>query len=249
MLNVMADYSIEVSIPNQGPKGDNGGIAEAPEDATPYARKDAGWARTIALEENNSIAAVVQVRQGTLAQLQEIVLNSGEIAVELENSLPKRLRVGDGSTAGGIVPFISEWIVVQGTANDSQTTSSVDYVAINWFANIATLEPGGIYTYVGQIQILSEGEGGVKISPGGGSALKDAVVTVTEEWPYHVGSWPNDSGGDYNGATGRITFSGIVRSDNTSGHFALRFALQAPDNEGFLQFLGYSAFFAFRRIA
>jgi hypothetical protein len=89
----MADYSIEVTIPNQGPKGDNGGIPEAPEDGIIYGRKDADW---VDITE----PANLQVRRGTAAEVASITPLEGEPVWETDT---KKLRVGDGITAAGII--------------------------------------------------------------------------------------------------------------------------------------------------
>jgi hypothetical protein len=88
----MADYSIEVTIPNQGPKGDNGGIPEAPEDGIIYGRKDAEW-------EDITAPANLQVRRGTATEVAAITPLEGEPVWETDT---KKLKVGDGTVAGGI---------------------------------------------------------------------------------------------------------------------------------------------------
>jgi hypothetical protein len=88
----MADYTIEVAIPNQGPKGDNGGMEEAPEDGIIYGRKDAEWVDMTA-------PANLQVRRGTAAEVAAITPLEGEPVWATDTKL---LYLGDGSTAGGI---------------------------------------------------------------------------------------------------------------------------------------------------
>jgi hypothetical protein len=102
----MADYSIEVTIPNQGPKGDNGGIPEAPEDGIIYGRKDAEW-------EDITAPANLQVRRGTAAEVAAITPLEGEPVWETDT---KKLVVGDGSTQGGI--SIGEFPISGGFATE-----------------------------------------------------------------------------------------------------------------------------------
>jgi len=93
----MADYTIEVSIPNQGPAGPQGapgefGELEAPEDGIIYGRKDAEWVDMTA-------PANLQVRRGTEEEANAITPLEGEPIWETDS---KTLKVGDGVTAGGI---------------------------------------------------------------------------------------------------------------------------------------------------
>jgi hypothetical protein len=93
----MADYSIEVSIPNAGPVGPQGppgefGELEAPQDGIIYGRKDAEWV-------NMTAPANLQVRRGTAAEVAAITPLEGEPVWATDT---KKLRVGDGSTQGGI---------------------------------------------------------------------------------------------------------------------------------------------------
>lgn len=235
----MADYSIEVSIPNQGPKGDNGGIPEAPEDGLHYARKDAGWAETIGLESDGSIAAVVQVRQGTAAELSQIVLNDGEIAVELEGGAPKQIRVGDGTTAGGLTPSITGWQLLEGSPDDNLSrTNSVSYQTITLFAN-AQLEVGQIYEFIGFAMFEVVGSGGIKIV---GNFLSNALVKVDEnsDWsnaPYYVagsGLFLADAE-DYGAIYFQGTYKATASPNNT---FLLQFAQQSATAQGTAHFRG-----------
>jgi hypothetical protein len=93
----MADYSIEVAIPNQGPQGPQGpagefGDLEAPEDGVIYGRKDAEWV-------DMTSPANLQVRRGTAAEVAAITPLEGEPVWDTSNGV---LVVGDGSTAGGL---------------------------------------------------------------------------------------------------------------------------------------------------
>jgi hypothetical protein len=247
----MADYSIEVSIPNQGPKGDNGGIPEAPEDGLHYARKDAGWAETIGLENDGSIAAVVQVRQGTAAELGAIVLNNGEIAVELESSVPKRFRVGDGTTLGGLVPNVNNWNIVNGTSADNQiVANSTTLEPIDLFENIPALEIGGLYAYFGVATFLIDGVGGAKVTTGSvDSPFSGATVTIRGgEWPSDYVDWVTVTGELYDGSTGTINFSGFAKIAEGESRFRLSFA-QETATDGLVEFLGYASYFAYQQIA
>jgi hypothetical protein len=94
----MADYSIEVAIPNQGPAGPQGppgefGELEAPQDGIIYGRKDAEWVDMTA-------PANLQVRRGTAAEVAAVTPLEGEPVWETDT---KKLRVGDGITAAGII--------------------------------------------------------------------------------------------------------------------------------------------------
>ena len=93
----MADYSIEVAIPNQGPQGPQGpagefGDLEAPEDGVIYGRKDAEWV-------DMTSPANLQVRRGTAAEVAAITPLEGEPVWATDT---KVLTVGDGSALGGI---------------------------------------------------------------------------------------------------------------------------------------------------
>jgi hypothetical protein len=93
----MADYSIEVAIPNQGPAGPQGppgefGELEAPQDGTIYGRKDGEWVDMTA-------PANLQVRRGTAAEVAAVTPLEGEPVWATDTKL---LYLGDGSTAGGI---------------------------------------------------------------------------------------------------------------------------------------------------
>jgi hypothetical protein len=93
----MADYSIEVAVPNVGPQGPQGpagefGELEAPEDGIIYGRKDAEWVDMTA-------PANLQVRRGTAAEVAAITPLEGEPVWATDSKL---LYLGDGSTAGGI---------------------------------------------------------------------------------------------------------------------------------------------------
>jgi hypothetical protein len=93
----MADYEIEVSIPNTGPVGPQGppgefGDLEAPEDGIIYGRKDAEWV-------DMTSPANLQVRRGTAAEVAAITPLEGEPVWATDT---KRLFMGDGVSAGGI---------------------------------------------------------------------------------------------------------------------------------------------------
>jgi hypothetical protein len=93
----MADYSIEVSIPNAGPVGPQGppgefGELEAPEDGIIYGRKDGEWVDMTA-------PANLQVRRGTAAEVAAITPLEGEPVWATDTKI---LVVGDGSSAGGV---------------------------------------------------------------------------------------------------------------------------------------------------
>ena len=247
----MADYSIEVSIPNQGPTGDNGGIPEAPEDGLHYARKDAGWAETIGLEADGSIAAVVQVRQGTAAELGAIVLNSGEIAIELEGGTPKQLRVGDGTTAGGIAPSVTGWNLIEGTSdNDQSVTDSATFEPITLFQNAVALEDQEFYEFFGLAKFLVVDSGGAKINHNG--FLENAFIKLVgnSDWPGApslIDAIPVvfADAEDF----GFLYFQGIVKASTAPiSDFNLSFAQASATDQGTVSFLGEGSYLAYRKL-
>jgi hypothetical protein len=247
----MADYSIEVSIPNRGPKGDNGGIPEAPEDGLHYARKDTAWAETIGLENDGSIAAVVQVRQGTAAQLAEIVLNDGEIAVELEGGTPKQLRVGDGTTAGGIAPSVTGWNLIEGTSDDDQSlTDNATGQGITLFQNAVALENQEFYEFFGLAKFLVVGSGGAKINHNG--FLENAFIKLgaDSDWPGApslIDAIPVvfSDAEDF----GFIYFQGIVKASTAPiPDLGLGFAQASATDQGTVSFLGEGSYLAYRKL-
>jgi len=223
-----------------------GQVEEAPEDGTPYARKDADWTPTVGLEEDGSIRAIVQVRQGTAAELGEIVLNDGEIAIELEGGVPKQLKVGDGVTAGGIAPNINDWIIVQGTSEDTFTkTNSSTFSAIPFFENLPELEEGGIYEYFATLVFYIDNEGGIKLTS---SIFGDgASISITGgEWPDAVLATLSLNE-DYTD-TGVINVRGNVKISEPR-RFRVFLAQQTATGDGNVQFVGPSSYIAYRRLA
>jgi hypothetical protein len=246
----MPDYSIEVSIPNQGPKGDNGGIPEAPEDGLHYARKDTAWAETIGLENDGSIAAVVQVRQGTAAELGEIVLNNGEIAIELEGGTPKQLRVGDGTTAGGIAPSVTGWNLVQGTSDDDEsvTDDAANFTLINLFADAATLQTGEFYEFFGLATFEVLGSGGIYITSNFGDTAFQKL-TADGDWegsPSFVGGAVSISDAE---DFGYLYFQGVtIASSSPFNAFRMVFRQHTASDEGTAYFRGQGSYFAYRKL-
>jgi hypothetical protein len=119
----MADYSIEVSIPNSGPVGPQGppgefGDLEAPQDGIIYGRKDAEWVDMTA-------PANLQVRRGTAAEVAAITPLEGEPVWATDT---KQLVVGDGITAGGIQVGVQalQGVYVFKTADQSTTLGTLD---------------------------------------------------------------------------------------------------------------------------
>lgn len=93
----MADYTIEVAVPNVGPQGPQGpagefGELEAPEDGIIYGRKDAEWV-------DMTSPANLQVRRGTAAEVAAITPLEGEPVWATDT---KALILGDGATLGGV---------------------------------------------------------------------------------------------------------------------------------------------------
>jgi hypothetical protein len=244
----MADYSIEVSIPNQGPKGDNGGIPEAPEDGLHYARKDAGWAETIGLEADGSIAAVVQVRQGTAAELGEIVLNDGEIAVELEGGAPKQIRVGDGTTSGGLTPQINDWNFVYGAAGGNQdVTNSSTLVNIGFFQNAFTLEANSVYQIIGRAYFTSVGEGGTTINVGN-EVFASLVAIQTADWsPFGVLTFQGYESESED--AGIFEFQGFHKTGASQLSPLLLFAQRVATAGSTTSFKAENSYIAYRKIA
>jgi hypothetical protein len=236
-----------------------GEVEEAPEDGIPYARKDADWTPTVGLEEDGSIKAIVQVRQGTAAELGEIVLNDGEIAIELEGGVPKQLKVGDGVTAGGIAPSINDWIIVQGTSDDNQLiTNSATLELVNFFNDIPALDVGSFYQFFGVAEFYIDTAGGGKISAGGADkSLSQSFVSLTADWGDEKAvNWENYQTEQTD--TGQLSFSGFFRvvSSETSGtppaprnKFYLAFAQKTATSDGSIEFIGPSSYIAYRKIA
>lgn len=61
-----------------------------------------------ALDADGNLPATVLVRTGTAAELDEIVLGDGEIAIETSSGTPVAIRMGDGETAGGVALSASD---------------------------------------------------------------------------------------------------------------------------------------------
>jgi hypothetical protein len=102
----MADYSIEVAIPNQGPAGPQGppgefGELEAPQDGIIYGRKDAEWVDMTA-------PANLQVRRGTAAEVAAITPLEGEPVWATDT---KRLFIGDGVSGGGYIINPAQFVI------------------------------------------------------------------------------------------------------------------------------------------
>jgi hypothetical protein len=124
----MADYSIEVAVPNVGPQGPQGpagefGELEAPEDGIIYGRKDAEWV-------DMTSPANLQVRRGTAAEVAAITPLEGEPVWETDT---KKLFVGDASRAGGIEigPRLAQSTTLFPTANVVLSTGRSRYTLVN----------------------------------------------------------------------------------------------------------------------
>lgn len=246
----MADYSIEVSIPNQGPKGDNGGIPEAPEDGLHYARKNAAWAETIGLESDGSIAAVVQVRQGTGAELAQIVLNDGEIAVELEGGSPKQLRVGDGTTAGGIAPSITGWNLIEGDSGDDQsvTDNASTFTTVNVFANATSLEAGQFYEVFGLAKFEVLGSGGIYVTSNFNSTVAQKL-TADSDWPGAPVFIPGAVSIADAEDVGYLYFQGVaIAPASPYNQFVLSFRQHTATDQGTAYFRGQGSYLAYRKL-
>jgi hypothetical protein len=236
-----------------------GQVEEAPEDGIPYARKDADWTPTVGLEEDGSIKAIVQVRQGTAAELGEIVLNDGEIAVELEGGVPKQLKVGDGVTAGGIAPSINDWIIVEGTSGDNQLiTNSSTLELVNFFNNVPALDVGSLYEFFGVAEFYIDTAGGGKISAGSNDRiLYSSFVSVSGDWGEEKAiNWENYQTEESD--TGVLKFNGYakVTSSELAGNpvaplnkFYLAFAQKTATGDGSIEFIGSNSYIAYRKIA
>jgi hypothetical protein len=55
----------------------------------------------VGVEEDGTVSAIVTVRQGTAAELNEIVLAAGEIAIQEKTGVSPTLRIGNGVMQGG----------------------------------------------------------------------------------------------------------------------------------------------------
>jgi hypothetical protein len=132
----MADYTIEVAIPNQGPVGPQGppgefGELEAPEDGIIYGRKDAEWVDMTA-------PANLQVRRGTAAEVAAVTPLEGEPVWATDT---KKLVIGDSTTAGGIeigprVPVLSPLTITGNTVLSSGRLRHTTIQSFNVTANI-----------------------------------------------------------------------------------------------------------------
>jgi hypothetical protein len=223
-----------------------GQVEEAPEDGTPYARKDADWTPTVSLEEDGSIAAIVQVRQGTAAELGEIILNDGEIAIELEGGVPKQLKVGDGVTAGGVSPQINDWTIVYGTSEEEQTvTNSSSVVAISFFENAVNLDSNSIYQIFGKMQfnVESDNSGGFKITS---LDLSTVSAQLSADWgneAINLQLFQTDSAD-----LGIINFQGFIDTDSGGG-INISFAQKTATVGGEVRFEADQSYIAYRKIA
>jgi hypothetical protein len=126
----MADYSIEVAIPNQGPAGPQGppgefGELEAPQDGIIYGRKDGEWVDMTA-------PANLQVRRGTAAEVAAITPLEGEPVWATDT---KKLSVGDAATAGGIEvgPRIPQFSAIFPTTNTVLSAGRSRHTLVNGF--------------------------------------------------------------------------------------------------------------------
>jgi hypothetical protein len=235
-----------------------GQVEEAPEDGTPYARKDADWTPTVSLEEDGSIKAIVQVRQGTAAELGEIVLNDGEIAIELEGGVPKQLKVGDGVTAGGVAPSINDWVIVQGTSSDDQSiTNSSTLELINFFNNIPALDVGSFYQFFGAADFYVDLEGGAKISAGSNDrVLYSTFASIRSDWgeekAINLENYQTDSSDsgvlEFNGYF-KVTSSSLGGGGVPLNKFYLAFAQKTATGDGSITFNGSNSYIAYRKIA
>jgi hypothetical protein len=227
------------------------GLEEAPEDGTPYARKDADWTPTVGLEEDGSIAAIVQVRQGTAAELGEIVLNDGEISIELVGGVAKQFRVGDGATSGGIIP--SGWTVISGTSDEDQsvTNNSSSLVAIDFFKNLAVLQLGAFYQFFGTAKFSVVGAGGISVNAGD-FANQGAFIMLGaySDWPNAPSVVPSGSvtisdAEDF----GYIHFQGFYTpTSSESLYFPMFFRQQSASAAGTASFLGDDSYFGYQKI-
>lgn len=94
----------------------------------------------VGIDNEGAIDAIVSVRQGTAAELNEIILRNGELAIEIEAGDPKGLRAGDGTTAGGVVIAVGRPIarIAQGVALGITTPTP--------YANLSVVA-GRVYRY------------------------------------------------------------------------------------------------------
>lgn len=91
-----------------------------------------------------SIAARISVLHGTAAQVNAITLEDGEIAVATRTDGPRELRVGDGATAGGLIPFAPSYnrsATVIVTTAASATTNGTNLLAA--YTAAKALTPNG----------------------------------------------------------------------------------------------------------
>jgi hypothetical protein len=136
----MADYSIEVAIPNQGPAGPQGppgefGELEAPQDGIIYGRKDGEWVDMTA-------PANLQVRRGTAAEVAAITPLEGEPVWATDT---KRLFIGDGVSGGGYIINPAQFYTIEdaeaeGTSFVSLTIPAQSSFALTLFLSVSVAE-------------------------------------------------------------------------------------------------------------
>jgi hypothetical protein len=124
----MADYTIEVAVPNVGPQGPQGpagefGELEAPEDGIIYGRKDAEWV-------DMTSPANLQVRRGTAAEVAAITPLQGEPVWATDT---KKLVVGDGSSLGGIQvgPRVPQFFTIVAGGNRVLSAGRLNHTAVS----------------------------------------------------------------------------------------------------------------------
>ena len=65
------------------------------------------------LDEDGNLPAIITLRSGTASALNAIVLEDKELAIETVSSVARYIRVGDGTTAGGVTPVQADVINLQ----------------------------------------------------------------------------------------------------------------------------------------
>ena len=164
------------------------GLAEAPEDGIIYGRKDADW---VDITE----PANLQIRRGTAAEVNAITPLEGEPVWETD---AKKLVVGDGTTAGGIV--VGKF-PLDGTLRNVSSPNSP--VAGSIFVSEEVDNRGG--TGLGRPYVAGNARGG------GAVDLQAQRIVATQ-----VASGPNSFIASSTSATASGTRSCVISSSNAT---------------------------------
>jgi hypothetical protein len=181
------------------------------------------------LDGDGAINAVVQVRSGLAAAIDELVLLTGEIAIVTDSGgEATELRIGDGDTAGGKLMAASQ-IVVDKASNETRTSTTA--AAIDGELTVTGLQAGAYYEW----QLVAVGTstaGGLKAQIQCGSTIMPELLfgqyIVSGVQAYNLGgilSLPANVGI----GTLRIRGSGIVQIPTGASDISLYWAQSVSD--------------------